>query len=351
MRKGIICCLLCMLFLAACKTEEAVDKASIIETLNASIVSDYSLYKDLVTLPSNYVGIEVPKVTEEESQEYIKGILSEYNEFEVVDREAVKGDTVNIDYVGYVDGVEISGYSAQGVNLELGAEIFIAGFDEQLLGTKAGDVVNVRVTYPEDYFITEMCGTTVDFKVTVNSVQITIEKELTVDFVKEYTDGDLETIETFLTYIDEYLQDVKKAETVFKYLDENSNIESVNMTCVENDVSSAKTYCEMYAANYNITTDEFVQLFYGNSTLDEYLNTLRENLTLYEQRRAVLYTIAVSEELTVSEEDLNAQAVKYGFDTVEELYAEYGEQFIHQTLLMEAAIEFLVDNTIIVTSY
>ena len=114
------------------------------------------------------------EVTEEDVNEQIEALLAQYTELVVKDGEVAEGDVANIDFKGFVDGEAFEGGEAEGHDLEIGSGTFIPGFEEQLVGLKAGDEKDVKVTFPEEYQAEELQGKEATFEVKVNEVK---EKE------------------------------------------------------------------------------------------------------------------------------------------------------------------------------
>ena len=108
----------------------------------------------------------------------------------VVDRPAQDGDQLTLDYSGTVDGVKFDGGTAEKQNLVLGSGSFIPGFEEQLIGTKAGDTKDVVVTFPEDYHATDLAGKEAVFACTIHSVSEKVLPELDDDFAKDVSEFD-----------------------------------------------------------------------------------------------------------------------------------------------------------------
>ena len=127
--------------------------------------------------PVAYDAIQIPEseiaVSDEALQEQIDSILANYEEtVEVTDRAIADGDTVNIDYVGSVDGVEFDGGNTQGMGTDLviGSGSYIDDFEDQLIGAHPGDQVDVYVTFPEDYGVEDLNGKEALFQVTINGI-------------------------------------------------------------------------------------------------------------------------------------------------------------------------------------
>ena len=137
-----------------------------------------------------------------------------------VDREAAKDDTVVIDFVGYKNGKEFKGGKAEGYELKLGSNSFIPGFEEQLIGTKAGDEKELHLTFPADYAQKELAGAPVVFKVKVNTVKTVQEPVLDDEFAKDVSEFD--TLDELKALRDHLREECKKdqeerAQKEFEY--------------------------------------------------------------------------------------------------------------------------------------
>ena len=140
---------------------------------------DWELTGDVVVKPEvklgEYKGLEVSvdltkEVTDEDVEARLASSQNNLAELVVKEEAAENGDTVVIDFVGSVDGVEFEGGKGNNHSLELGSGQFIPGFEEQLVGTKAGDEVEVKVTFPEDYQAADLAGKAAVFATKVNEV-------------------------------------------------------------------------------------------------------------------------------------------------------------------------------------
>ena len=153
---------------------------------------------------------EEVKITDEDIEGELKPYINRASRMVTVEREAQNGDTVVIDFEGFKDGVPFDGGKAEGHSLELGSGAFIPGFEDQLVGTKAGDEKDVNVTFPEDYHAEDLAGAPVVFKVKVHEVK---EKQLpTVDdeFAKDVSEFD--TLEAFKKDLADKLTERREAQ-------------------------------------------------------------------------------------------------------------------------------------------
>src|SRR5690606_12985330 len=136
------------------------------------------------------------EVTEEDVERRIEQIRSNYAQLEKKENEPAElGGTVFIDFEGWVDGVAFEGGKGEYYPLELGFSTFIPGFEEQLVGAKVGDTVDVIVTFPEQYHETSLAGKPALFKVTVKEIETKKLRPLEEEFVQEVSE--FETVEEF----------------------------------------------------------------------------------------------------------------------------------------------------------
>ena len=133
---------------------------------------------------------EVAEVTDEDLDGELKPFISRATRIVTVEREAKNGDTVVIDFEGFKDGVPFEGGKAEGYSLELGSGSFIPGFEEQVVGLKAGDEKDLDVTFPADYQAEELAGAPVVFKVKVNEVKEKQEPVVDDEFAKDVSEFD-----------------------------------------------------------------------------------------------------------------------------------------------------------------
>ena len=170
-----------------------------------------SLYPEVKV--SKYKGIAAPKmavrVTKKDVDREIESARQRNARIESVDRAAANGDIVNIDFEGFIDGVAFDGGKGEGHDLELGSGQFIPGFEDQLIGAKAGDEVDVNVTFPENY-APELASKAATFKVKVNEVKVKELPELDDEFAKDVSEFD--TLEEYSASVKEELSERKRDE-------------------------------------------------------------------------------------------------------------------------------------------
>lgn len=160
-----------------------------------------------------YKGIEAEKETVKVLQADVKAELNRmaqrFARTETVDRKAKKNDTVDIDFEGFVDGVAFEGGKAEHHELTLGSGAFIPGFEDQLIGCKAGDEKDVVVTFPEEYHAKELAGKEATFKCKVHKVEETILPAIDDEFAKDVSDT-CETLDDLKKEITERLKNERQ---------------------------------------------------------------------------------------------------------------------------------------------
>ena len=169
-----------------------------------------------------YKGIEVQEidgeVTDKEIDQYLDDIRSKHAEVKTItDKRSVlkEGDTANIDFVGKKDGEAFAGGTAEGYDLVIGSGSFIPGFEEQMKGMKVEDVRNVELSFPEDYYVSDLAGQPVVFEVTLNTIKRKILPELNDEFVKDVSN--FETVDAYKEDIKAMLTEEKAAEIKNRY--------------------------------------------------------------------------------------------------------------------------------------
>ena len=161
---------------------------------------------------------EAIKVSKKEVKETIERILKNFAEKKKVERKAKNGDEIIIDFLGKKDGVAFDGGKAEKFPLELGSKSFIPGFEEGLIGKKAGDELSLDLEFPKDYHAKDLAGAKVVFEVKIHEVRENVEPEINEEFLSKL--GDFKTKEEFEKQIEEDLKTQKQAEADEKFKDE-----------------------------------------------------------------------------------------------------------------------------------
>lgn len=341
---------------------EPVDRPEIdveqIEKGKALILKATVTVKPEVKL-GEYKGLEVEKfdteVTDEEVANELKTLQERHAELVIKEDAAVEGDTVVMDFEGFVDDVAFEGGQAENYSLELGSGQFIPGFEDQLVGTAAGEEKDVEVTFPEDYHAAELAGKKAVFKVKLHEVKGKELPELDDEFAKD-ADDEVETLDALKAKIRTRLEESKKHDAEHHVRDNvvekaaaNAEVD-VPEVMVTNEVDRMLQEFEQRLQMQGMNLELYFQ-FSGQDEAalreqmkEEAANRVRMNLTLE--------AIAKEENIEVSPEEvdaeLNKMAEMYNM-TVENIAAALGSlEGLRADIQVRKAVELLVENSKIV---
>ncbi|MDM5334678.1 trigger factor [Ureibacillus composti] len=304
-----------------------------------------------------YKGLEVTKlettVTDEEVEEKIQEQLKRKAELEIKEDEAiVEGDTAVIDFEGFVGEEAFEGGKGEDYPLEIGSGSFIPGFEEQLVGLKAGESKDVVVTFPEEYHAAELAGKEATFKVTIKEVKTKVLPELNDDFAKEI-DPEVESLDALRAKIKSQTEEQKKTEAESALRDElvekaaeNTEIE-IPESMIHNEIHRMIDEFGQRLQMQGMTLD----LYYQFSGQDE--NALHEQMRPEAENRVrvslTLEAIGKAENIEITEEDLNAELEKmtsqFGM-TKEQIITALGgtTEILENDIRTQKTVEFLVEN-------
>ena len=211
------------------------------------------------------VASEKATATTAEVDEMIDRLRASLAETKDVTRAAKSGDQVSIDFVGKKDGTAFEGGTAKDYALELGSNSFIPGFEEGLIGVKAGDKKDLSLKFPDDYHVEDLAGADVVFETTVNKVQEKVLPELDDDFAKKAGAGaEVTTLKDLKADIKRELTAQKERETAEKHKDE-----LVGKLVEVSKVEAPEVLVQDQVRS--IEQDMTQNLMYRNITLDQYL--------------------------------------------------------------------------------
>ena len=261
----------------------------------------------------DYKGIKAVKtvynVTETMVKNEIESMRRQNERVVDVDREAKSGDTVNIDYDGSVDGVAFDGGAAKAYDLSLGSNTFIPGFEDQLIGKKAGDECDVNVTFPEEYHAKELAGKAAVFKVKVNTVKEIQLPEIDDEFAKDVSEFD--TLAELKSDIRKKLkeQNARKSEAelesaVVDELLKNTEVE-IPHAMIENKVNSMMGEFEQRLAGSGLNLETYIR--YMGTDLETFKKNYEPEAEKQVKTRLALEKIAELEGIVISEEDTDKE--------------------------------------------
>lgn len=328
---------------------QAVATPSVLDEMYAALpVTDYDDYVESTVLPEGYIGFEVDAVTDADVEQYVQDTLANYKTRELKDTPLEEGDIAIIDYVGRVDGVAFEGGTAGGQELEIGSNKYIEGFETGLIGAKKGDTVVLNLKFPEKYHSEELAGKDVVFEVTIRSSAAQILPEFTDEFVIEITSGKYTTTEEFRMYARGFLQEERRYSGIMNYLVKNTVFNKFNEDYVRAAFELEKQF---YALSYGWETVEELEAAWGEEYTESMWFVMEEKIRRYEQDRVVLYCVAKAENLELTEDEFIKDATEYAESigmTYAELLAVEEEKAVRQSMLMEKALEHLLENIVVV---
>ena len=269
---------------------------------------------------------------------------------DIDDRAAEMGDTVDIDFDGYLDGERFDGGKAEGYSLELGSNSFVPGFEDQVVGMKIGEEKDIDITFPENY-TPELAGKAVVFKIKLNGITTPELPELDDEFAKDVSEFD--TLDEYKTSLRGDLEKRKKDEAendfranILKQAVNNLQAEIPECMILE----KVEQIIRDYASNFGMT-DRSVPLENLKEMMglsDEVVeNNIRPAAEFQVKTDLLLDKIKDEEKLEVTEEAFNEYLNKVAEDvkaTADQLKNYFGEAFIKAEQLKEMATNLIVDS-------
>ncbi len=308
-----------------------------------------------VTL-GQYKGVEAPKaevsVSDEQVQAELDNMAQNVASTETVERAAEMGDTANIDFEGFRDGVPFEGGKGSGFDLKLGSGQFVPGFEEQVVGMSAGEEKDIDITFPEDYHA-DLAGKAVVFHVKVNKVSVTNVPALDDEFAKDVSE--FETLEELKNDIRAKALDnaQKQSDSAFEQAcvdkaAENSTVEMPKaLVEAELDNQMERFAYQLQMSGYSV--EQYAKMMGGD------INTMRNAFRPAAEKQAkinvTLAKIAEAEGITVSEEEIAAEyealAASYSLEA-EKVKTMVPAEEIKTSLETRKAVKVIVDNAVAV---
>ena len=311
--------------------------------------------KPAVTL-GDYKGVEVEKTPVEVSEEEVDKEVDKEREnnsrtIDVDDRAVEKGDMIKLNFEGFVDGTPFEGGKAEDYSLTIGSGSFIPGFEDQLIGAKIGEEVEVNVTFPEEYHAAELKGKPAVFKCTVNEIKVKELPEADDEFAKDVSEFD--TLAEYKDDIRAKLLEKKTADakrekqnkTVAKAV-ENATMEIPEAMITEQVRRMADDFARRLQSQ-GLSMDQYMQ--FTGLTMDALAQQMRPEALKRIQNSLVLEAIAKAENIEVSDEKVNeeiekmAAAYKMEADKLKELIGAEQREQMKGDLAIQAAVDLVTD--------
>lgn len=288
-------------------------------------------------------------VTDEDVENDLKSMQDRNSRLVTVeDRAAEMGDTAEIDFEGFVDGVAFDGGKGENYPLELGSGSFIPGFEEQVAGHKVDDEFDVNVTFPEEY-AAELAGKEAVFKCKIHEIKAKELPELDDEFAKDVSEFDT---------LDELKEDIKKGIAEKKEKDAKADFENQLLEQVVENMEAEIPDCM-----FDQKCDEMVQdyayrmqmqgldlntyLQYLGQTMDQFKAQMMEGAKKQVQVSIALDAIIEAEKIEATEEEIDAEVAKlaeqYGMEA-DQIKAAVPADQLAKDINTKKAVDFIVDN-------
>ena len=308
----------------------------------------------------DYKGIEVEKVdytvTDEDVDKDIESVRARNARVVTVDDRAVEsGDIAVIDFEGFVDDVPFEGGKGENYELEIGSNTFIPGFEDQIIGAKVDDLIDVNVTFPEEYHAEELKGKPAVFKVKVNEIKVRELPELDDDFASEVSEFD--TLADYKADVRAKLEEKAKENAEAQIQDavvdkaiENAEFDvpeamiEYQIDMIVNDMAQRLSYQGM-------NLDMYMQ--YTGQTMESMREAYREQATKQVNASLVIDAVSAAEGIEVSPEEVELNLVdmskKYNMelDKLKELISEPEMDNIKKEMVFTKTIEMLANNAVV----
>jgi len=332
-------------------TEDASEEESESETeFNVADLPAYDA-SEYVTL-GEYKGLTVEVDPVEVTDEQVMDKIASETKQTLTEGTVEDGDTVNIDYVGKIDGEEFDGGSAEGYDLEIGSCTFIDGFEDGIIGMQVGETKDLELTFPEDYHSEELAGKDVVFTVTVNSISRV--PELTDEVADSVVEG--MTAEAYQESVRQDLEDSAKEsqksdaqQKLLQAVYNNATISGYPEENLQYTIKRATDYYEWLASMYGMSLDDYLTNY--GMTQDEFKEQIQPVAEEALGEEMTLLAIAKEENIEVSDEEYQDGLARYaeaqGMDDPSKLEEAYGENYIRNSLLQEKVLNFLYENATI----
>ena len=318
---------------------------------------DWTLTAEVVTKPEVKLGaykdlevsVEVSKeVTDEEVDAKLENERKNLAELVVKEGAAENGDTVVIDFVGSVDGVEFDGGKGENHSLELGSGQFIPGFEDQLVGAKSGDEVEVKVTFPEDYQATDLAGKAAVFVTKVNEVKAKEVPALDDELAKDL-DDEVDTLDELKAKYRKELEAAKEIAfddavegAALDLAVENAEIVELPAEMVENEVHRAMNEFMGNLQRQGISPEMYFQI--TGTTQEDLRKQYEADSDKRVKTNLVIEAVAAAEGFDATDEEIqkeiNDLAAEYNME-VSQVSALLSPEMLKHDITMKKAVEVI----------
>lgn len=292
-----------------------VDFETLAKTKALTFTATVAVYPEVVV--KDYFGVEVEKMPESASEEDVNAAIERERankaDLVLVEGEAVleAGETATFDFEGFMDGKAFPGGSAKDYKLEIGSQQFIPGFEEQMLGMKAGETKTITVAFPEDYGARDLAGKNADFKITLHKIERKIVPALDDDFAKSTEREGVTDVESYKAAVKAELDKQKKRASDNKFTDDVirtvAHLSEVELpeALLTQRKSRMIEQMKQQASMYGLSYEQFLKIQGVDQTA--YEASLAESAKESVLEEVVLHQVMVNEKIELSEEEIEDQ--------------------------------------------
>ncbi len=320
-------------------------------TINVTVRPEFTV--------KDYKGVKVAKVehniTDEDVAKELETLQKRNSRMVLVDRPAQNGDTVLIDYAGFVGDEQFEGGTAERQPLSLGSGTFIPGFEEQLVGAAAGEERDVKVTFPEEYHSADLAGKEAVFKCKVHEIKEMEKPELNDEFAKDVSEFD--TLEELKKDSREKLE--KAAVSKVEYETKNSVLEKVYEAndveipdvMVEDQIDEMMQEFDQQLRYQGLDLQKYFE--YLNKDPKEFRDEMRADAYKKVKTRLIVEAVADAEKLEATDEDVEAELkamadqYKMEVEKLKELMKGENYAYVAKDIKMRKAVDFMFENAIV----
>ena len=304
----------------------------------------------------DYKGVEIEEIKQEVSDDEVENRLLQEQKsrarFVSVEREAKEGDTVYFDYSGFVGDEQFEGGTAEKQTLKLGSGMFIPGFEEQLIGCKADEDKDVKVTFPEEYHAPDLAGKEAVFHCHIHEVREEQLLELDDEFAQDVSEFD--TLEEYKADIRSKLQEVADQSCVAQMKDAavekvmEANEVEAPAPMVEDEIDRIINQFSQQLMYSGMKLEDYFN--YTGTSMGEFRDQVRPDAVKSVQTRIVLMGIVEQEKLECTDEEMDAElevmAKQYGMDLeqIKTAIGEYDLGNFRKDIQVKKAIDLVYDN-------
>ena len=291
---------------------------------------------------------EATKVTDKDIDNEMKTYIERATRLVSVDREAKMGDATVIDFEGFDNGTAFEGGKGSNYELKLGSGSFVPGFEEQIVGMKAGDEKDIDITFPEDYHA-DLAGKAVVFHVKVNEVKEAQEPVVDDEFAKDVSE--FETLEAFRADLGQKLTEKRASQAEMDFKSQIMEQVIGNMECevpdgmIEVEIDRMLEQQAMQLQQYGISMEQYQQMMGVNEAMVR--DSARPDALKSIQLRLALTAIAEAESIEITDEELEAEfnklAEQYQIE-IEKVKAAIAAEDLKNDLRMQKAQDLVVAN-------